>query len=239
MSAIRYELGSDQILTLTIDMPGQSANTMNAAFRDALSETAAKVKGDLDNIRGVIIASAKKTFFAGGDLKELHKVTRDDAQTFEDMVNGLKAHMRFLETTGKPVVAAINGSALGGGLEIALACHHRIAIDDDSIQLGLPEVTLGLLPGGGGTQRLPRMIGLEAAFPFLMEGKKVNPKAALKAGIVDELADSADDMITKARAFIDANPNVSNPGTRKASGFLAARLTILPWPRNWPSPRPC
>ncbi|PPI82821.1 3-hydroxyacyl-CoA dehydrogenase [Marinobacter maroccanus] len=237
MSAIRYELGSDQILTLTIDMPGQSANTMNAAFRDALLETAAKVKDDLDNIRGVIIASAKKTFFAGGDLKELHKVTRDDAQTFEDMVNGLKAHMRFLETTGKPVVAAINGSALGGGLEIALACHHRIAIDDDSIQLGLPEVTLGLLPGGGGTQRLPRMIGLEAAFPFLMEGKKVNPKAALKAGIVDELADSADDMTIKARAFIDANPKCQQPWDQKGFKFpggaphhpaMAQKLAIAP-----------
>jgi len=237
MSAIRYELGSDQILTLTIDMPGQSANTMNAAFRDALSETTAKVKGDLDSIRGVIIASAKKTFFAGGDLKELHKVTRDDAQTFEDMVNGLKAHMRFLETTGKPVVAAINGSALGGGLEIALACHHRIAIDHDSTQLGLPEVTLGLLPGGGGTQRLARMIGLEAAFPFLMEGKKVNPKAALKAGIIDELADSADDMITKARAFIDANPKCQQPWDQKGFRFpggaphhpaMAQKLAIAP-----------
>lgn len=237
MSAIRYELGSDQILTLTIDMPGQSANTMNAAFRDALSETAAKMKGDLDSIRGVIIASAKKTFFAGGDLKELHKVTREDAQTFENMVNGLKAYMRFLETTGKPVVAAINGSALGGGLEIALACHHRIAIDDDSIQLGLPEVTLGLLPGGGGTQRLPRMIGLEAAFPFLMEGKKVNPKAALKAGIVDELASSAEDMITKARAFISANPKCQQPWDQKGFKFpggaphhpaMAQKLAIAP-----------
>ena len=237
MSAIRYELGSDQILTLTIDMPGQSANTMNATFRDALSETAAKVKDDLDNIRGVIITSAKKTFFAGGDLTELHKVTQADAKTFEDMVNGLKAHMRFLETTGKPVVAAINGSALGGGLEIALACHHRVAIDDDSIQLGLPEVTLGLLPGGGGTQRLPRMIGLEAAFPFLMEGKKVNPKAALKAGIVDELADSADDMITKARAFIDANPKCHQPWDQKGFKFpggaphhpaMAQKLAIAP-----------
>ncbi|MEC7377984.1 MAG: enoyl-CoA hydratase-related protein, partial [Pseudomonadota bacterium] len=206
MNAIRYDLGSDQILTLTIDMPGQSANTMNAAFRDAIAETSARVKGDLDTIRGIIIASAKKTFFAGGDLKELHKVTREDAQAFEDMVNGLKADMRFLETTGKPVVAAINGTALGGGLELALACHHRIVLDDDSIQLGLPEFTLGLLPGGGGTQRLPRMIGLEAAFPFLMEGKKVNPKAALKAGIVDELADSVEDMMTRARTFIDANP---------------------------------
>jgi 3-hydroxyacyl-CoA dehydrogenase/enoyl-CoA hydratase/3-hydroxybutyryl-CoA epimerase len=237
MSAIRYELGSDQILTLTIDMPDQSANTMNAAFRDALSETAAKVKDDLDNIRGIIIASAKKTFFAGGDLKELHKVTREDARTFEDMVNGLKSHMRFLETTGKPVVAAINGSALGGGLEIALACHYRVAINDDSIQLGLPEVTLGLLPGGGGTQRLPRMIGLEAAFPFLMEGKKVNPKAALKAGIINELADSADDMITKARAFIEANPKCQQPWDQKGFRFpggaphhpaMAQKLAIAP-----------
>lgn len=237
MNAIRYDLGSDQILTLTIDMPGQSANTMNSAFRDALSETTARVKGDLDKIRGVIIASAKKTFFAGGDLKELHKVTRDDAQAFEDMVNGLKADMRFLETAGKPVVAAINGTALGGGLEIALACHHRIVLDDDSIQLGLPEVTLGLLPGGGGTQRLPRMIGLEAAFPFLMEGKKVNPKAALKAGIVDELADSVEDMMTRARTFIDANPKCQQPWDQKGFKFpggapqhpaMAQKLAIAP-----------
>ncbi|MDX1597899.1 MAG: 3-hydroxyacyl-CoA dehydrogenase NAD-binding domain-containing protein [Marinobacter sp.] len=237
MSAIRYELGSDQILTLTIDMPGQSANTMNADFRQGLTETVAKVKGDLDNIRGIIVTSAKKTFFAGGDLKELHKVTRDDAQAFEDMVNGLKAEMRALETCGKPVVAAINGSALGGGLEIALACHHRIVLDNDSIQLGLPEVTLGLLPGGGGTQRLPRMIGLEAAFPFLMEGKKVKPKAALKAGIVNELASSPEDMMTKARAFIEANPKCQQPWDQK--GFklpggaphhpaMAQKLAIAP-----------
>lgn len=237
MSAIHYDLGSDQILTLTIDMPGQSANTMNADFRAGLTDTVARVKQDLDNIKGIIITSAKKTFFAGGDLKELHKVTRDDAQAFEDMVNGLKAEMRALETCGKPVVAAINGTALGGGLEIALACHHRVVLDNDSIQLGLPEVTLGLLPGGGGTQRLPRMIGLEAAFPFLMEGKKVNPKAALKAGIVSELAASADDMMQKARAFIDANPKCQQPWDQK--GFklpggaphhpaMAQKLAIAP-----------
>lgn len=237
MSAIHYDLGSDQILILTIDMPGQSANTMNADFREGLAETVSRVKEDLDNIRGIVVTSAKKTFFAGGDLKELHKVTRDDAQAFEDMVNGLKAEMRALETCGKPVVAAINGTALGGGLEIALACHHRIVLDNDSIQLGLPEVTLGLLPGGGGTQRLPRMIGLEAAFPFLMEGKKVKPKAALKAGIVDELASSTDDMMTKARAFIEANPKCQQPWDQK--GFklpggaphhpaMAQKLAIAP-----------
>ncbi len=237
MSAIRYDLGSDQILTLTIDMPGQSANTMDAAFRDALGETVARVKADLADLRGIIITSAKKTFFAGGDLNELHKVTREDAETFETMVNGLKADMRFLETSGKPVVAAINGSALGGGLEIALACHHRVVLNSDAIQLGLPEVTLGLLPGGGGTQRLPRMIGLEAAFPFLMEGKKVAPAAALKAGLVDELADDTDDMLAKARAFIDANPQCQQPWDKK--GFklpggaphhpaMAQKLAIAP-----------
>jgi len=237
MSAIRYDLGSDQILTLTIDMPGQSANTMNADFRKGLTDTVGRVKQDLEGIRGIIVTSAKKTFFAGGDLNELYKVTRADAQAFEDMVNGLKAEMRTLETCGKPVVAAINGSALGGGLEIALACHHRVVLDDDRIQLGLPEVTLGLLPGGGGTQRLPRMIGLEAAFPFLMEGKKVNPKAALKAGIVNELASSAEDMLEKARAFIEANPKCQQPWDQK--GFklpggaphhpaMAQKLAIAP-----------
>lgn len=94
MSAIRYELGSDQILTLTIDMPGQSANTMNMAFREALDETVTKAQGDLENIRGIIVTSAKKTFFAGGDLNEIHKVTRNDAQLFEDMVNGMKAQRK-------------------------------------------------------------------------------------------------------------------------------------------------
>lgn len=237
MSAIRYDLGSDQILTLTIDMPGQSANTMNGEFREALTNTVAKVKSDLENIKGIIVTSGKKTFFAGGDLNELHKVTREDAEAFETMVNGLKADMRFLETTGKPVVAAINGSALGGGLEIALACHHRVALDDDKIQLGLPEVTLGLLPGGGGTQRLPRMIGLEAAFPYLMEGKKVNPKAAAKAGIVNELGDSVEDLIAKARAFIEANPKCQQPWDQKGFRFpggaphhpaMAQKLAIAP-----------
>ena len=237
MSAIRYDIDADKILTLTIDMPGQSANTMNAAFREALSETAARVKADQDSIRGIIIASAKKTFFAGGDLNELYKVTRDDAEMFERMVNGLKADMRAIETCGKPVVAAINGSALGGGLEICLASHYRVALDDDSIQLGLPEVTLGLLPGGGGTQRLPRMIGLEAAFPYLMEGKKVNPKAALKAGIINELASDRDDLIAKARAFIDANPSSQQPWDKKGFKFpggaphhpaMAQKLAIAP-----------
>jgi 3-hydroxyacyl-CoA dehydrogenase/enoyl-CoA hydratase/3-hydroxybutyryl-CoA epimerase len=237
MSAIQYDLGSDKVLTLTIDMPGQSANTMNAEFRTALAATVSRVRSNLEDIAGIIITSGKKTFFAGGDLKELYRVTRDDAEAFEVMVNSLKADMRALETSGKPVVAAINGSALGGGLEICLACHYRVAMNDDNIQLGLPEVTLGLLPGGGGTQRLPRMIGLEAAFPYLMEGKKLNPRAAHKAGIVDQLASSRQEMLDKARAFITATPQCHQPWDQKGFSFpggaphhpaMAQKLAMAP-----------
>lgn len=237
MSAIQYDLGSDKILTLTINMPGQSANTMNAAFRTALADTVSRVRNDLEDITGIIITSGKKTFFAGGDLKELYGIGPEDAETFEVMVNTLKTDMRALETSGKPVVAAINGSALGGGLEICLACHYRVVMDDDKIRLGLPEVTLGLLPGGGGTQRLPRMIGLEAAFPFLMEGKKVNPRVAHKTGIVDQLASSRQEMLAKARAFISANPQRQQPWDQKGFRFpggaphnpaMARKLAIAP-----------
>ncbi|MGP4844884.1 3-hydroxyacyl-CoA dehydrogenase NAD-binding domain-containing protein [Marinobacter sp. 1Y8] len=237
MSAIRYDIDEHKILTLTIDMPGQSANTMNSDFRTALSDTVSRVQQDLANISGIILTSGKRTFFAGGDLNELYRVTPDQAGEFEAMVTSLKRQMRVLETCGKPIVAAINGSALGGGLELCLACHHRVVLDDEAIQLGLPEVTLGLLPGGGGTQRLPRMLGLEAAFPYLMEGKKANPQAALKAGIVDAIASDTDDLLQQARAFIAANPKASQPWDKK--GFklpgggpqhpaMAQKLAIAP-----------
>lgn len=237
MTAIQYEIDDQKILTLTIDMPGQSANTMNSAFRKSLKETVAHVTSDLDAIKGIILTSAKSTFFAGGDLNEIYKVTPDQAEDFEAMVTQMKSQMRAIETCGKPVVAAINGSALGGGLELCLACHHRVVLDDDRIKLGLPEVTLGLLPGGGGTQRLPRMIGLEPAFPYLMEGKKIKPKAALKIGIVDELAKDKDELMSKARAFIDEHPSCQQPWDKK--GFkipggapqnpaVAQRLAIAP-----------
>lgn len=147
--AIRYEKGQDRIVVLTIDLPGQSANTMNALYREAMADCVARLQAEKNSIAGVIITSAKKTFFAGGDLNELIKVDRPQATAFYNRVLSLKGQLRTLETLGKPVVAAINGAALGGGWEICLACHHRIALDDPSLQLGLPEVTLGLLPGGG------------------------------------------------------------------------------------------
>ncbi|WAC43854.1 3-hydroxyacyl-CoA dehydrogenase NAD-binding domain-containing protein [Pseudomonas sp. SL4(2022)] len=235
--AIRYEKGQDNIVVLTMDMPGQSANTMNAVYREAMGKTVDRLEAEKDSIAGVILTSAKKTFFAGGDLNELIKVTKADAPAFYQMILNIKGQLRRLECLGKPVVAAINGAALGGGWEIALACHHRIALNNSSIQLGLPEVTLGLLPGGGGVVRMVRILGLEKALPYLAEGKKVRPDAALKAGLIHELASDSDDLLAKARAFIAANPTAVQPwdvkgykipGGTPSSPNVAQMLAIAP-----------
>jgi 3-hydroxyacyl-CoA dehydrogenase/enoyl-CoA hydratase/3-hydroxybutyryl-CoA epimerase len=235
--AIRYEKGQDNIVVLTMDMPGQSANTMNAQYREAMAKTIARLEAEKDSLAGVIVTSAKKTFFAGGDLNELIQVTKADAPAFYQMVLHIKAQLRRLETLGKPVVAAINGAALGGGWEICLACHHRIALDSSSVQLGLPEVTLGLLPGGGGVVRMVRLLGLEKALPYLAEGKKVRPAAALKAGLIHELASDKDDLLAKARAWITSNPAPKQPwdeagykipGGTPASPNVAQMLAIAP-----------
>ena len=235
--AIRYEKGQDNIVVLTIDMPGQSANTMNAVYREAMGQTVARLEAEKDSIAGVIVTSAKKTFFAGGDLNELIKVTKADAKPFYDMILNIKGQLRRLETLGKPVVAAINGAALGGGWEICLACHHRIALDNSSVQLGLPEVTLGLLPGGGGVVRMVRILGLEKALPYLAEGKKVRPDAALKAGLIHDIATTPDEMLAKARAWIAANPTAVQPwdvkgykipGGTPSTPAVAQMLAIAP-----------
>jgi 3-hydroxyacyl-CoA dehydrogenase / enoyl-CoA hydratase / 3-hydroxybutyryl-CoA epimerase len=235
--AIRYEKGPDDIVVLTMDMPGQSANTMNAVYREAMGQVIDRLEAERDAIAGVIISSAKKTFFAGGDLNELIKVGKADATDFYQMILRIKGQLRRLETLGKPVVAAINGAALGGGWEICLACHHRIALDSASVQLGLPEVTLGLLPGGGGVVRMVRLLGLEKALPYLLEGKKVRPQAALKAGLIDQLASGPEDLLAKARAWIVANPEARQPWDEKgyripggtpSSPSVAQMLAIAP-----------
>ena len=235
--AIRFEKDADNIVTLTMDMPGQSANTMNADFREAILAIADRIEAEIDSISGVIYASAKSTFFAGGDLKELIQVEKENAAEFFQMVEKIKAPLRKIETQGIPVVAAINGAALGGGFEICLASHHRIAISNPKLKVGLPEVTLGLLPGGGGVARMVRLLGLEAAFPFLMEGKQVNPEKALKAGLIHELADDANDLITKAKTWIKANPKSTQPwdvkgyklpGGAPSHPAVAQKLAIVP-----------
>ncbi|MFZ6775522.1 3-hydroxyacyl-CoA dehydrogenase NAD-binding domain-containing protein [Undibacterium sp. Ji83W] len=206
---INYSKDEHQIVTLCIDMPGLSVNTMNAAFRDALASAVARLEEEKEQVSGVILTSGKESFFAGGDLREL--ISIQDAKTCLEMVEKNKAVLRRLEKLGKPVVAAINGSALGGGLELALACHYRVALDNAKAKIGFPEVTLGLLPGAGGVVRTVRMLGLQEAMPYLLEGKQVSPAAAVKAGLVHALASSREDMLQQARAWILAKQQAQQP----------------------------
>ena len=151
MSVFKYEKDADNIVTITMDMSGP-VNAMNAEYHAAMSETIAKVEAETE-LAGVVFASAKKVFFAGGDLNDLVKVEPDQTQAFFEATEAMKAGLRFWEKLPVPVVAAINGAALGGGYELCLACNYRIAFNHKSVQLGLPECSLGLFPGGGGVVR--------------------------------------------------------------------------------------
>ena len=206
--AFKYGKDENNIVTLTMDLEGRSANVINMAFGQSFRETLAKLQAETD-LRGVILTSAKETFLAGADIDEMFAV--NDAKVFFDRAQELKAGLRWLETQGKPVVAAINGTALGAGFELALACHRRIVIDKPKVELGLPEVTLGLLPGGGGVTRMVRLIGLQPAFLYLTEGKKVSPKEALSDGLIHELATDKEDLIKKATDWILANKTAKAP----------------------------
>lgn len=237
MSSIRYEKDADGVVTLVIDTPGQPVNTMNAAFLSDLGATVERLEAEKADIRGVIVTSAKQTFFAGGDLQALISVQPDDAAGFFRELEDLKARLRRIEKLGRPVVAAINGSALGGGLEIALSCHARLCLDDRAIQLGFPEVTLGLLPGAGGVVKSVRLLGLQRAIELLTEGRRLSPAQALEMGLVDGLARDPDELRASARAWIDAHPQPHQPwddpkhripGGTPSSPAVAAMLAIAP-----------
>ncbi|MFF0427045.1 3-hydroxyacyl-CoA dehydrogenase NAD-binding domain-containing protein [Streptomyces sp. NPDC004520] len=211
-TTIRWEQDETGIVTLVLDDPNQSANTMNQAFRASIKAIADRVEAEQDSIRGIIYTSAKKTFFAGGDLKDMIKAGPEHAQDIFDSAIEIKNALRRIETLGKPVVAAINGAALGGGYEIALASHHRVALDAPGSKIGLPEVTLGLLPGGGGVARTVRLMGItDALLKVLLQGTQYAPERALDSGLVHEVAATAEEMMAKAIAFIDAHPESRQP----------------------------
>ena len=203
MTGFHYEKDTNGVVTVTMDMDGP-VNSMSEAFLPALRDTVQKLEAETD-LTGVVLASAKKTFFAGGDLNSLCQVTEDNAETFFNEAQAIKAEFRRLEKLGKPTVAAINGAALGGGLELALACHYRIAWDNKTVQLGFPEVTLGLLPGGGGVVKAIYLMGLMASNEYLIEGKRVAPAKAKEAGLINETVGSLDDLIPRAKAWIAEN----------------------------------
>ncbi len=237
-SMIGWSRDDDGIVTLTMDDPDQRANTMNALFQSSLGPVLDRLYDEQDAITGVILTSAKDTFFAGGDLRLLSGVTDETAAEFFAAAEQLKAQLRRLETYPRPVVAALNGTALGGGLEIALACHHRIALDRPKAEFGLPEVTLGLLPGGGGVVRTVRMLGIaDALTKLLLQGQRLKAAEAVESGIVDELAGSPDELLAAARRWIAANSTPAQPWDRKgykipggtpANPSFAAMLPAFP-----------
>ncbi|OZE30205.1 3-hydroxyacyl-CoA dehydrogenase, partial [Rhodococcus sp. 05-2254-6] len=204
---IQWDQDADGIVTLTMDDPNQGANTMNQLYKDSMGATVERLEAEVDSITGVVITSAKKTFFAGGDLHTLIAAKPEDAQQVFDEVQEVKGQLRRIEKLGKPVVSAINGAALGGGLEIALATHHRIAADVSGVQIGLPEVSLGLLPGGGGVARITRLLGIQTGFmTVLAQGTRFRPAKALEIGLIHELVGSIDELVPAAKAWIKANP---------------------------------
>ena len=244
-SAVRYDKDADGIVTLTLDDPTASANTMNelyvdsmAAAVDRLYDEAAQDEG---SVTGVVVASAKKTFFAGGNLNLMVQTTPADAPAVFDLAQRVKAGLRRLETFPKPVVAAINGAALGGGFEIALACNHRVAVDG-RFEVGLPEASLGLLPGGGGVTRIIRLLGIQSGLmDVLLQGSTFKPAQAKEKGLLDELVATQDELVPAAKAWIKANPDAvqnpwdapgykmpgGSPKTPAMAGFLPAFPALL------------
>ncbi|OII69198.1 3-hydroxyacyl-CoA dehydrogenase NAD-binding domain-containing protein [Streptomyces sp. CC77] len=211
-TTIRWEQDETGVVTLVLDDPRQAANTMNQAFRASITAIADRAEAEKDSIRGIVYTSAKKSFFAGGDLKDMIKAGPAEARLVFDTAAEIKSALRRIETLGVPVVAAVNGTALGGGYEIALAAHHRVALDTPGSKIGLPEVTLGLLPGGGGVTRTVRLMGIaDALLKVLLQGTQYSPRRALDNGLVHELASTPEEMLAKARAFIDAHPESRQP----------------------------
>lgn len=253
-NTIHWEQDADGVVILTLDDPKQSANTMNGDYVASMQAAVERLAAEKETVTGVVLASAKKTFFAGGDLNDLLAATPADAQKIFDLGQQIKAQLRTLETLGKPVVAAINGAALGGGLEIALAAHHRIAADTRGSVIGLPEVTLGLLPGGGGIVRTVRLMGIaDATMKVLLQGQKYKPRKAQEAGLVHQVVDTVEELIPAAKAWIAANPEAVQPwdvpgyripgGTPSTPAF-AANLPAFPANlrkqlkgANYPAPR--
>ncbi|MEN2423235.1 3-hydroxyacyl-CoA dehydrogenase NAD-binding domain-containing protein [Streptomyces rimosus] len=237
-TTIRWEQDETGVVTLVLDDPNQSANTMNDAFKTSLTAVADRLEAERDSVRGIIVTSAKKTFFAGGDLRDLIAVTPEHAQRAFESGQGIKRDLRRIETLGKPVVAAINGAALGGGYEIALACHHRVALDTRATKIGLPEVTLGLLPAAGGVVRTVRLLGIaDALLKVLLQGTRYNAVRARDNGLIHDVAATPEELIEKARAFIDAHPESQQPwdvkgykipGGTPAHPKFAANLPAFP-----------
>jgi 3-hydroxyacyl-CoA dehydrogenase/enoyl-CoA hydratase/3-hydroxybutyryl-CoA epimerase len=214
-NTINYKVDNDGVAILTIDLPGKSMNVLTPELMDDLGTLVDRLAAD-ESVKGAVITSGKKTFIAGADIKDMvtaydRGVTEKEAFGFS---HNLTVRFRKMETCGKPIAVAMNGLALGGGLEVCLACHYRVMTDDPRAVVGFPEVNLGLLPGAGGTQRLPRLIGVSESLPLILQAKNVNSAKALELGIVNELA-PADKVLERAKAWVLETGDPIQPWDKK------------------------
>jgi 3-hydroxyacyl-CoA dehydrogenase/enoyl-CoA hydratase/3-hydroxybutyryl-CoA epimerase len=215
-STIGWQRDGDGVVILTLDDPSGTENTFNATFVRSLASALGQIAAERDEISGVVIASAKPAFFADGDPVAVLTATRADAPAITGAVRTVCDELRRLETLGRPVVAAIAGDALGDGLALALAAHHRIALDDDAIEIGMPQVRLGLMPGHGGVVRTVRLLGIaQALTAVLLQGTRHSPARAKELGLIDELVRRPEELIPAAKAWIAANPDAAQPWDRE------------------------
>ena len=236
MKTITYDL-AEGIATVTFDEEGSAVNTMCTQWIDDLQTVTAQVVKDKDALKGIVLASNKPTFFAGADLKRTMRLHASDGPLVFAEIELIKKCFRTLETLGKPVVTCLNGTALGGGWEVALVGHYRVAVDDPKIQFGLPEITLGLIPGASGITKMTRLLGLKGAQPFILESKLFSPRDALELGLVHELVPDAQALRPAALAFIASHPdahhpwddkNYKMPGGAPANPMVAGMLAVAP-----------
>ena len=208
-----FEVGADGIGILSINQVNNPTNLFSTEFITSYIELANNVVADKD-IKGMILTSGRSMFMPGADLRELQTMGDDPQKTFDGTMQ-MHQSLRALETAGKPFVAAINGTAMGGGLELCLTCHHRIVLNNVKIKLGFPEAKVGLLPAGGGNSKVPYLLGIQNSLIYLLQGKEVRPAQALKDGLIDDLAESQEELIQKAKDWILANPNPVQPWDNK------------------------
>ena len=208
-----FVVGDDGIGIFTINQVNNPTNLFSNEFINEFLIVAKKAIAT-ESIKGIIVTSGRSMFMPGADLRELKNMGADPAVQFEGMMK-MHTEFRHIETGGKPFVAAINGTAMGGGLELCLICHHRIVLNNHRIKLGFPESKVGLLPGGGGTIKAPYLLGFQNALTYLLQGKEVRPQQALKDGLINDLADSPEELIEKAKTWINENPSPVQPWDNK------------------------
>ena len=229
MPNITLQVASDGIAVVTLDVAGAAMNMLSPGTVRELSAILDQIISRTD-VRGVMVTSGKAVFAAGWDLRDLLGLLDEhspEAAKVYEQSGEFSQVLRRLETCGKPVAAAINGLALGGGLELALACHYRVLADDPKAVVGLPEVKVGLLPGAGGTQRLPRLLGISRALPLLVEGTHVTPREALRLGIVHELV-PAEQICSAARRWLTSQPDAQAPWDKKGYRVPGGSSIALP-----------